>query len=73
MLNMNESESKFEGTDCAIRSGKPALAECAMVLASTLLLGCEVRGKFDEHEYSADIDSLPLHIADRPPSRTDAR
>ena len=32
------------------RLEKPALAECAMSLASTLLLGCQARGKLESSD-----------------------
>jgi hypothetical protein len=45
-MNMADLKSN-EATETVTALEKPALAECARVLASTLLLGCQTRGRLD--------------------------
>jgi hypothetical protein len=50
-MSMKKSDVK---SDDAVKPAQPAdrsaLAECAMVLASTLLLGCKTRGQLEARE-----------------------
>jgi hypothetical protein len=43
-----------------IQVEKPALAECAMSLASTLLLGCQTRGEFASRDSRTPAQSRPV-------------
>ena len=50
-MSKEKSDVKAEDTIKPTRTAeRSALAECAIVIASTLLLGCKTRGQLDAHE-----------------------
>jgi hypothetical protein len=53
------------------RAGQSALAECAMVIASTLLLRCKTRGQLDARE--RELEVINSRAKGRSPERNEAR